>query len=73
MSLDTKLNILDKFNQINNILENSDENKIITSFYLSKIFNLSNLECTYILNEYIMKSNNINNIIIIFSAEIYNK
>ena len=73
MSLDTKLNILDKFNQINNILENSDENKIITSFYLSKIFNLSNLECTYILNEYIMKSNNINNIIIIFSAEIINE
>ena len=50
MSLDTKLNILDKFNQINNILNNSEENKIITSFYLSKVFNLSNLECTYILN-----------------------
>ena len=68
MSLESKLNILEKFNQINNILNNSDENKIITSFYLSKIFNLSNLECTYILNEYIMKSNNLNNIIIIFSA-----
>ena len=34
MSLDSKLNILEKFNQINNILNNSDENKIITSFYL---------------------------------------
>ena len=73
MSLESKLNILEKFNQINNILNNSDENKIITSFYLSKIFNLSNLECTYILNEYIMKSNNLNNIIIIFSAEILNE
>ncbi len=73
MSLDTKLNILDKFNQINNILNNSEENKIITSFYLSKVFNLSNLECTYILNEYILKSNNINNILIIFSAEILNE
>jgi hypothetical protein len=70
MSLDTKFNILDKFSQINNLLNlHLSENKFITSFHLSQLFNLTPIECTYILNQYIIKSNNLNNIIIIFSAE----
>ena len=70
MSLNTKFNILDKFSQINNLLNlHLSENKFITSFHLSQLFNLTPIECTYILNQYIIKSNNLNNIIIIFSAE----
>ena len=56
MSLDTKFNMLDKFSQINNLLNlHLSENKFITSFHLSQLFNLTPIECTYILNQYIIK------------------
>ena len=79
MSIDTNLNLLDRFNNINILvkeLEDDSNNnefipKIITIANLSEKFGYSQLEWSYILNEYILQTKNVyEKLVILFLIEI---
>ena len=79
MSIDTNLNLLDRFNNINILvkeLEDDSNNnkfvpKIITIGNLSEKFGYSQLEWSYILNEYVLQTKNVyEKLIILFLIEM---
>ena len=79
MSIDTNLNLLDRFNNINILIKELEDDsnnnkfvpKIITIGNLSEKFGYSQLEWSYILNEYVLQTKNVyEKLIILFLIEI---
>ena len=79
MSIDTNLNLLDRFNNINVLIKELEDDsnnnkfvpKIITIGNLSEKFGYSQLEWSYILNEYILQTKNVyEKLVILFLIEI---
>ena len=79
MSIDTNLNLLDRFNNINVLIKELEDDsnnnkfvpKIITIGNLSEKFGYSQLEWSYILNEYVLQTKNVyEKLIILFLIEI---
>ena len=79
MSIDTNLNLLDRFNNINILIKELEDDsnnnqfipKIITIGNLSEKFGYSQLEWSYILNEYVLQTKNVyEKLIILFLIEM---
>ena len=79
MSIDTNLNLLDRFKNINILIKELEDDsnnnefipKIITIGNLSEKFGYSQLEWSYILNEYVLQTKNVyEKLVILFLIEI---
>jgi hypothetical protein len=82
MSINTKLNLLDRFNDINILIKELEEDsnnnnyipKLITIGNLAEKFGYTQLEWSYILNEYTLQTKNIyDKLVIFFLIEINEK